>query len=276
MDKKLPWWAWGPIAVGWAVMGVLAPSVLPIEAQQVFFAIAALFLIGGVIAATWHFRSQWGHTKMGAILAIIVGLGIVLGGGLVVRFGVTQFGATPSPAAKAHVYLECLQGGLPSRVPDGGRYYVAGMFYHPTQIEIGLGTYTSNDPPGAPIKWPAHMPALECTLTNYSDATLFELDLLLKLQALEKIDNPGGGMHSGNVLHAQESKFRIDKLEPGKSGAYRFYMQNNGGEHFISVWFGVDATAKHLDNDMPLPVRASMPQQVIPFMLSPTSEWYSR
>ncbi len=57
-SHKLPWWIGFPASIGLSVMGIVAPTFLPIWAQAALFGAGAVAVIWSVFAGIWHWRRK--------------------------------------------------------------------------------------------------------------------------------------------------------------------------------------------------------------------------
>lgn len=112
---RLPWWFGLPLAAGWAVMGVFAPSMLPEWTQRVFFLLALASVVWGIAGSVWHYRSRWGRRLSTTIGLILAGVLVVALGGILVTMGVRQLNALrANPAPKDALVAD---GAVPDSAP---------------------------------------------------------------------------------------------------------------------------------------------------------------
>ncbi len=64
----LPWWIGIPASVGFTLMGVVAPTFLPVWVQACLFAAGGLAVLWSIVAGAWHFRPKARRERAGVYL----------------------------------------------------------------------------------------------------------------------------------------------------------------------------------------------------------------
>lgn len=101
-SAKFPWWVGIPASIGVTIMGIVAPTFLPVWVQAVLFGLGVLAVAWSILAGVWHYRASWGKRMASAALLLAIGLLIVISGLVLTWWGTSAIAAlSKKPVAVA-------------------------------------------------------------------------------------------------------------------------------------------------------------------------------
>lgn len=71
MQQRFPWWIGIPASIGSTLMGIVAPTFLPVGAQAILFVVGAVAVGWSVLAGIWHYRRGGSGVPISAPAALI-------------------------------------------------------------------------------------------------------------------------------------------------------------------------------------------------------------
>jgi hypothetical protein len=173
------------------------------------------------------------------------------------------------------IFAECHQGLAPKLVPPEGRIYVHQLW--PMRVENGGGGLAEMfAPAGTEWVWPKPASGAlvfnQCQITNYSDVTLFNIAMALKLRFVE-VSKDENSSRSGETKLEREWLFHISKIDPGAANPFTFYVVNFS-PYFVEVSISQTASAQTVGDGKSQSVAitlGSQPTFFVPFEPEPTS-----
>jgi hypothetical protein len=260
-------------------LAAIGLTMVPTTAGEYTF-IRACFVAAAATPTVTIFLLLWnteGSTAMRIVMAAVAGA--LIFGGVAAAFdwnNKKQYPSVgnkdPAPKKDPAILVECHLGAMPT-TPE--RIYALNLF--PTPKENGGGglvEYFSFDERKGDRIWPKSKPgfplmAYRCQLTNYDGATLFGVEINMKLKFQEAVKQESGAL-SGKTFLQRDWPILIGKIDPGAANAFVFYVFSTT-EHFATVSFPDAARAKQLIDDDKKQVRLINPAQMsfVPFEPAP-------
>jgi len=167
-------------------------------------------------------------------------------------------GIAQDELAERTILIDCHLGMMPKLVPPEGRIYVLPFYYGSPEIwGGGLAEYFAQ--PGSEFTWPSSAPAYRCQLTNYGDATVFNVVLAFPVMFREIVrdsKNPNL-MKTGAITGSGERSIEVTKIDVGTNG-FVFYIYNQS-QHFVSVFLPQSVTLQRNRDNKRRSVRLIQP-----------------
>src|SRR5262249_24873384 len=137
---------------------------------------------------------------------------------------------------KLNIYVECVKSALPTVVPPEG---IVQIYSPMRQASVALVVPMPRvGIPGEKWDWPEEWmkqwmsSCLRCKVTNYGNAAIFDVRLPITATFKTIVRNAdGNGFRNADETGDTVEQFiTIPKIDPGKDGAYLFYLHNQGVE----------------------------------------------
>jgi len=136
--------------------------------------------------------------------------------------------------SKTSLSISCHYGFMPERSHD--RIYTLSLF--PTPKEAGGGGFVEHFSLSGEFQWPTKnglkMTGYACELMNGGNVSIFNIEMVFDLTFMEVVKSQTGSLQSGKVTLARPYLARVDRIDPGPSSAFNFYIFNQSSQ-FVEV-----------------------------------------
>jgi hypothetical protein len=122
------------------------------------------------------------------------------------------------------LYVECHRAFMPSAYTN--RFYT--IFIDDTD-SMGINEVYFGAANGAPINWgtgTGPVDAVQCTVFNYTDETVFSVDLRPTIDFIKTTVRPDGGEQGSGVDHSRTAYVPIPHIDLGTPNAFVLYFAN--------------------------------------------------
>ncbi|HEV3220956.1 MAG TPA: hypothetical protein VGZ48_14400 [Candidatus Acidoferrales bacterium] len=169
--------------------------------------------------------------------------------------------------------VEWHMAAAPAAYPQSGRILMLQTVPIPAE-NGGGGLAEMYGRPGQQLGWNLGFSAIECTVTNYSKETIFNItaDLHLRFLRAIKVENPPGGLRGGDQFLSRSWPIYISKIDPGPGQTFVFYVANFYPDQFVFVAFPETVTGQSSKSEERKVITVILPSPPQVTMLPPYRE----